>query len=104
MTSAQWFLTDGSSKIQPLYRKQFYHDPQMTTGYFLDYIYDHVNVFKLLTVKLEGTKYSTFINDFVDAEVDSLFILEPTVKLHLRSIFRKLGVRKCIKAQALAIQ
>ena len=70
MTSAQWFLTDGSSKIQPLYRKQFYRDPQMTTGYFLDYIYDHVNVFKLLTVTLEGTKFSTFINDFVDAEVD----------------------------------
>lgn len=38
--------------------------------FFVDYIYDHFSVFKLLAAKSEGTKYSTFINDFVDSDVE----------------------------------
>ncbi len=37
--------------------------------WFLDYIYDHISIFQLLTLKSEGTKYSSFINDFVDTDV-----------------------------------
>lgn len=38
--------------------------------FFVDYIYSHFTIFRLLTMKSEGTKYSTFINDFVDVDVN----------------------------------
>ena len=38
--------------------------------WFLDYMYDHFTTFKLLTTKSEGTKYSTFINDFVETDIE----------------------------------
>ncbi|WP_353096143.1 TetR/AcrR family transcriptional regulator [Tissierella praeacuta] len=39
-------------------------------NFFLDYLYDNFTIFKLLTTKSEGTKYSTFINDFVEMDVE----------------------------------
>lgn len=38
-------------------------------NWFIGYIYDHFTTFQLLTIKSEGTKYSTFISDFVDMDV-----------------------------------
>lgn len=37
--------------------------------FFLDYIYDHLTVFQILIMKSEGTRYSNFVNDFVEMDV-----------------------------------
>ncbi len=38
--------------------------------YFLDYIYEHFYEFKLIICCSEGTKYSNYIHDLVELEVD----------------------------------
>jgi len=37
---------------------------------FVDYIYDHFEIFKMLIIGSDGTGFSDFINDFVDIDVN----------------------------------
>lgn len=38
-------------------------------NFFIDYIYDNLKIFQILTMKSEGTRYSNFINDYVEMDV-----------------------------------
>lgn len=39
-------------------------------NFFIDYIYDNLKIFQILTMKSEGTRYSNFINDYVEMDVE----------------------------------
>ena len=39
-------------------------------NYFINYIYDHFDAFKLVTCCSEGTRYASYVHELVELEVD----------------------------------
>lgn len=51
-------------------KQQMYSYTQSNMAVFVEYVYDHFDVFRILLTGADGTEYVNFVNDLVEIELD----------------------------------